>query len=131
MLKKLSEEAVAGNVANGEFFEVPRPWGTYTVLEEEPHYKIKRIVVNPGQKLSLQKHQHRAEHWVVIEGIAKVTNGNKEIILKANESTFIPQGEKHRLENLEKIPLMIIEVQTGSYFGEDDIQRFDDIYGRV
>ena len=107
-----------------------RPWGTYTVLEEGAHYKIKRIIVNPGQKLSLQKHQHRSEHWVIIEGIAKVTNGDQETILKANESTFIPQGEKHRLENPGKTPLVIIEVQTGSYLGEDDIQRFDDIYGR-
>ena len=113
------------------FSTTTRPWGTYTVLEEGSHYKIKRIVVNPGQKLSLQKHQHRAEHWVVIEGTAKIINGNKESILNTNESTFIPQGEKHRLENPGETPLMIIEVQTGSYLGEDDIQRFEDIYGRV
>ncbi len=108
-----------------------RPWGTYTVLEENPGYKIKRIVVKPGQTLSLQSHQNRAEHWVVIEGTAKVTNGLKEILLKQNESTFIPKGEKHRLENPGDVPLTIIEVQTGTYLGEDDIQRFDDTYGRV
>jgi len=109
---------------------VVRPWGQYTILEEGTGYKIKRIVVNPGQKLSLQRHKNRAEHWVVIDGIAKVTNGNQEINLKANESTFIPQGEKHRLENPGTEPLSIIEVQSGTYLGEDDIERFDDVYGR-
>lgn len=108
-----------------------RPWGSYVVLEEGDGYKVKKITVSPGQKLSLQRHQRRAEHWVVIEGTAKVTNGHKEVLLKANESTFIATGEKHRLENPETIPLIIIEVQTGTYLGEDDIERFDDIYGRI
>jgi len=115
--------------ANLELTE--RPWGTYQVLEEGPSYKIKRIVVDPGQKLSLQRHAHRAEHWVVIEGTATVTCGDKVLIMRANESTYIPQGEKHRLENLGTVPLVIIEVQTGSYVGEDDIERFEDIYGRT
>ncbi len=108
-----------------------RPWGTYTVLEEGPGFKIKRIMVYPGQKLSLQSHEHRAEHWVVVEGEAQVTNGDKNYRLKANESTFIPQGNKHRLENPGTSNLMIIEVQTGGYVGEDDIKRFEDSYGRV
>ncbi len=110
---------------------VSRPWGTYTVLEEGAGYKIKRIVVHPGQKLSLQRHKQRTEHWVVIEGTAKVANGASEKILRANESTFIAMGEKHRLENPGSTPLTIIEVQTGSYLGEDDIERFEDVYGRV
>jgi mannose-1-phosphate guanylyltransferase/mannose-6-phosphate isomerase len=111
---------------------VKRPWGTYTVLEEGVGYKIKRITVDPGQKLSLQNHRQRAEHWVVVEGTAKVVNGDRQFLLKQNESTFIPQGEKHRLENpTENSLLTIIEVQTGSYLGEDDIQRFEDIYGRT
>lgn len=109
---------------------VRRPWGAYTVLEEGVGYKIKRILVEPGQKLSLQRHQRRAEHWVIIEGIAKVTRGSEEYFLKKDESTFIPIGEKHRLENPGHSILTIIEVQTGSYVGEDDIQRFEDIYGR-
>lgn len=109
---------------------VYRPWGFYTNLEDGPGYKIKRIVVNPKQKLSLQRHKNRAEHWVVIKGVAKITNGDNEFTLKSNESTFIPQGEKHRLENPQETPLIIIEVQTGSYLGEDDIERFEDVYGR-
>lgn len=109
---------------------IARPWGTYTVLEEGPGYKIKKIVVEPGQKLSLQWHDHRAEHWVVIEGTAKVTCGDRILEMRPNESTFIPQGERHRLENPGNVPLIIIEVQTGSYVGEDDITRIDDIYGR-
>lgn len=110
---------------------VHRPWGTYQVLEEGPAYKIKKIVVDAGQKLSLQRHEHRAEHWVVITGTAKVTCGEKVLEMNANESTFIPQGEKHRLENVGAEPLVIIEVQTGAYVGEDDIERFEDIYGRA
>lgn len=109
---------------------VTRPWGQYTVLEEGPGYKIKRIVVAPGQKLSLQSHEHRAEHWVVIQGTARVTNGDSVALLDESESTFIPKGQKHRLENAGESPLMLVEVQTGKYLGEDDIQRFDDIYGR-
>jgi len=110
---------------------VKRPWGTYTVLEQGPGYKIKRIEVTPGQKLSLQKHEQRAEHWVVVAGTAHVTNGDDELDLQANESAYIPCGNKHRLENRGVEPLQIIEVQTGTYLGEDDIVRFEDSYGRV
>ncbi|AEH44764.1 mannose-1-phosphate guanylyltransferase/mannose-6-phosphate isomerase [Thermodesulfatator indicus DSM 15286] len=107
-----------------------RPWGSYTVLEEGPRYKIKRIVVNPGERLSLQMHYHRSEHWVVVRGTAKVQIGDEEIFLHENESVFVPKSTKHRLENPGKIPLEIIEVQNGEYLGEDDIVRFDDVYGR-
>ncbi len=107
-----------------------RPWGTYTVLEENRNYKIKRIEVNPGHRLSLQKHHHRSEHWIVVSGTAKVTCGEKELIVNVNESTFIPIGFQHRLENPGVIPLIIIEVQSGEYLGEDDIIRFDDDYLR-
>lgn len=110
---------------------VHRPWGTYTVLEEGPHFKIKRIEVKPGASLSLQMHHHRSEHWVVVSGTAKVVNGEQVILLNTNESTFIPAEHKHRLENTGTEVLVIIEVQTGSYLGEDDIVRFDDVYGRV
>ncbi|UVL40512.1 mannose-1-phosphate guanylyltransferase/mannose-6-phosphate isomerase [Pseudomonas sp. B21-040] len=111
---------------------VSRPWGTYTVLEEGPRFKIKRIVVKPGGKLSLQMHHHRNEHWVVVEGMAKVTNNGTDTHLVAkNESTFIAAGHKHRLENPGVIDLVIIEVQSGEYLGEDDIVRFEDQYGRT
>lgn len=110
---------------------VHRPWGTYTVLEEGPLYKIKRIEVKPGASLSLQMHHHRSEHWIVVDGIASVTNGEKEFNLKSNESTYIPKEFKHRLENKTEDNLVLIEVQCGDYLGEDDIVRFDDIYGRV
>lgn len=111
---------------------VSRPWGTYTVLEEGPRFKIKRIVVKPGAKLSLQMHHHRNEHWVVVEGMAKVTNNGAGTHLVAkNESTFIAAGHKHRLENPGVIDLVIIEVQSGEYLGEDDIVRFEDQYGRT
>jgi len=109
---------------------VSRPWGTYTVLEEAPGFKIKRIEVKPGASLSLQMHHHRSEHWVVVNGAAKITNGDNEILVQANESTYIPAGQKHRLENPGIIPCVMIEVQCGAYLGEDDIVRFDDIYGR-
>lgn len=109
---------------------VHRPWGSYTVLEEGPGFKIKRIEVSPGGRLSLQRHEHRSEHWVVTSGEATVTSGEAVSRLKANESAFIPIGTIHRLENLGSIPLQIIEVQVGRYVGEDDIQRFDDKYGR-
>ncbi len=107
-----------------------RPWGTYTVLAEGDGYKVKRITVNPGQKLSLQKHYHRSEHWTVISGTGKCTLDDKTVIFRENESTYIPIGAKHRLENPGKIPLVIIEVQNGKYLGEDDIVRYDDVYGR-
>lgn len=111
---------------------VSRPWGSYTVLEEGPRFKIKRIVVKPGASLSLQMHHHRNEHWVVVEGMAKVTNnGSGSHLVAKNESTFIPAGHKHRLENPGVIDLVIIEVQSGEYLGEDDIVRFEDHYGRA
>ncbi|WP_332763942.1 mannose-1-phosphate guanylyltransferase/mannose-6-phosphate isomerase [Pseudomonas koreensis] len=111
---------------------VSRPWGTYTVLEEGPRFKIKRIVVKPGGKLSLQMHHHRNEHWVVVEGMAKVTNnGTGTHLVAKNESTFIAAGHRHRLENPGVIDLVIIEVQSGEYLGEDDIVRFEDQYGRT
>lgn len=109
---------------------VTRPWGSYTVLEEGDRYKIKRIVVNPGQKLSMQMHHHRSEHWVVIAGTARIVNGDQEIYLEEDQSTYIPKTHRHRLENPGKIPLKIIEIQTGAYLEEDDIVRFGDIYGR-
>lgn len=110
---------------------VYRPWGTYTVVEEGPHYKMKRIVVKPRASLSLQSHQHRSEHWVVISGTAEIVNGDQTLRLEHDQSTYIPAGHKHRLSNPGDEDLVIIEVQTGGYLGEDDIQRFDDIYGRT
>lgn len=110
---------------------VSRPWGTYTVLEEGANFKIKRIEVKPHSALSLQSHEHRNEHWVVVNGSAKVTNGEQIITVGTNESTYIPAGHKHRLENITDELLVIIEVQSGYYVGEDDIVRFDDSYGRV
>ena len=110
--------------------KVHRPWGWYMTIDEGANFKVKRIQVNPGASLSLQKHSKRAEHWVVVKGTAKVTRGKKEVILEKNESTFIPLGELHRLANPKKIPLEIIEVQSGNYLGEGDIERIDDKYGR-
>ena len=107
-----------------------RPWGAFTTLEEGPGYKIKRIEVNPGHRLSLQMHYHRSEHWIVVSGTAKVTCGDKEKILGANESTYVPQCTSHRLENPGVIKLILIEVQNGEYLGEDDIVRFQDDYSR-
>ncbi|SDO44660.1 mannose-1-phosphate guanylyltransferase/mannose-6-phosphate isomerase [Desulforhopalus singaporensis] len=109
---------------------VYRPWGSYTVLEQQPRFQIKRITVNPGAKLSLQMHHHRSEHWVVVCGTARVTNGEKVTLLHENQSTYIPAGSMHRLENPGVIELELIEVQNGTYLGEDDIVRFDDVYGR-
>jgi len=109
---------------------VLRPWGTYTVLEEGPGFKIKRIVVKPGASLSLQMHYHRSEHWVVVSGTAMVVNGDQELMVRTNESTFIRAGHKHRLANPGKVDLVMIEVQSGTYLGEDDIVRFEDKYGR-
>jgi mannose-1-phosphate guanylyltransferase/mannose-6-phosphate isomerase len=119
-----------GGTEHLEHTTVHRPWGSYTVLEEGPRFKIKRIEVSPGARLSLQSHKHRSEHWVVVSGQATVTNGENIITLNPNESTFIPIGIKHRLENLGKIPVQIIEVQVGEYVGEDDITRYSDQYGR-
>ncbi len=110
--------------------KVYRPWGWYDSVDEGECFKVKRIQVNPGASLSLQMHRHRSEHWVVVKGIAEITNGDKVFELKENESTYIPAGQTHRLSNPGKHPLEIIEVQTGSYLGEDDIVRFEDAYGR-
>jgi mannose-1-phosphate guanylyltransferase/mannose-1-phosphate guanylyltransferase/mannose-6-phosphate isomerase len=110
--------------------KVYRPWGSYESIVIKDSFQVKRITVNPGSILSLQKHFHRAEHWVVVKGTALVTKGDDEFLLKEDESTYIPLGFKHRLENPGKIPLELIEVQTGSYLGEDDIVRYEDVYGR-
>jgi mannose-1-phosphate guanylyltransferase/mannose-6-phosphate isomerase len=110
--------------------KVFRPWGAYEGIDASSRFQVKRITVNPGQSLSLQMHHHRAEHWVVVTGTARVTRGDDIFLLSENESTFIPLGTQHRLENPGKIPLELIEVQSGSYLGEDDIIRFQDNYGR-
>jgi len=110
--------------------KVYRPWGWYDSLDKGSRFQVKRLCVNPGASISLQKHRYRAEHWIVVKGIAKVTNGDKTELLEENQSTYIPIGTIHRLENPGKILLEMIEVQSGSYLGEDDIVRFDDIYGR-
>jgi mannose-1-phosphate guanylyltransferase/mannose-6-phosphate isomerase len=110
---------------------VYRPWGVFDSIDNGERYQVKRITVKPGAKLSVQMHHHRAEHWIVVSGTAKVTNGDKELMLTENQSTYIPVGVVHALENPGKIPLELIEVQSGSYLGEDDIVRFEDRYGRV
>jgi mannose-1-phosphate guanylyltransferase / mannose-6-phosphate isomerase len=108
-----------------------RPWGSYQSLDSGDRYQVKRIVVTPGGRLSLQKHAHRSEHWVVVKGAAQVTIGEKTMTVHENESVYVPQGTVHRLENSGKINLELIEVQTGSYLGEDDIVRLDDVYNRI
>jgi len=113
-----------------------RPWGVYYVLEDKPNFKVKKIVVNPSQRLSLQSHQHRAEHWVVVSGVATVeirTGEESKWVQNVlpNESRFVPMGAMHRLSNQGKIPVIIVEVQVGEYTGEDDIQRFEDDYNRA
>jgi mannose-1-phosphate guanylyltransferase / mannose-6-phosphate isomerase len=110
--------------------KVHRPWGWYDSIDEAERFKVKRIQVKPGASLSLQKHHHRAEHWIVVKGTAEVTCGDKVTLITENQSTYIPLGEVHRLANPGSIPLEIIEVQSGSYLGEDDIIRFEDTYGR-
>ncbi len=111
--------------------KVHRPWGWYDSIDEDGRFKVKRIHVKPGESISLQKHHHRAEHWVVVKGAAEITKGDKVILLTENQSTYIPLGEVHRLANTGLIPLEIIEVQSGAYLGEDDIVRFEDKYGRL
>jgi mannose-1-phosphate guanylyltransferase/mannose-6-phosphate isomerase len=110
--------------------KVHRPWGWYDSIDAGERFQVKRILVKPGASLSLQKHHHRAEHWIVVKGTAEVTCGDKKLLLSENQSTYIPLGEVHRLANPGKVPLEIIEVQSGSYLGEDDIVRFEDTYGR-
>ena len=111
--------------------KVYRPWGCYDVVHNSEGFKIKLIAVNPGQRLSLQMHQHRAEHWIVVRGTARVTRGNETFIVAENQSTYIPPRVKHRLENPGTVPLELVEVQSGPYLGEDDIVRFEDVYGRA
>ncbi len=130
-VKQISERLKALKRPESEAHrKVYRPWGWYDCIDTGQRHKAKRIAVNPGAKLSLQMHYHRAEHWVVIKGTAKITLDDREIILTEDQSTYIPLGTRHRLENIGRIPLEIIEVQTGSYLGEDDIVRFSDDYGR-
>jgi len=107
-----------------------RPWGSFTILEEGKGYKIKRIEVKPGHRLSLQMHHHRSEHWIVVSGTAKVTCNDHETLLSTNQSTYVPPCSTHRLENPGVLPLILIEVQNGEYLGEDDIVRFQDDYAR-
>ena len=121
------------SIANGITGSTPteqRPWGSFTTLEEGAGYKIKRIEVQPGHRLSLQMHYHRSEHWIVVSGTARVVCGTAETILTRNQSTYVPQCTTHRLENPGTIPLILIEVQNGEYLGEDDIVRFQDDYAR-
>jgi mannose-6-phosphate isomerase len=110
---------------------VVKPWGSFSTLEEGPGYKIKRLVVEPGQRLSLQKHRHRAEHWVVVAGTATVVNGASQLTLRPRQCTVIPRGAWHRVGNQGRVPVVLIEVQHGAYLGEDDILRRADDYGRV
>ena len=123
-LQKSEREELAGHR------KVHRPWGWYDSIDEAERFKVKRIMVKPGASLSLQKHHHRAEHWIVVKGTAEITNGDKVMLLTENQSTYIPLGVVHRLVNPGSIPLEIIEVQSGSYLGEDDIVRYEDTYGR-
>jgi mannose-1-phosphate guanylyltransferase/mannose-6-phosphate isomerase len=110
--------------------KVYRPWGSYEGIDNETRFQVKHITVNPGASLSLQMHYHRSEHWVVVKGTAQITRGKDTFILSENQSTYIPLGIKHRLANPGKLPLEIIEIQSGSYLGEDDIVRYEDAYGR-
>jgi mannose-6-phosphate isomerase len=123
--------AVTANMSGSLAATELRPWGSFTILEEGRGYKIKRIEVKPGHRLSLQMHHHRSEHWIVVAGTAKVECGDEEIILSCNQSTYVPQCTTHRLENPGVIPLVLIEVQNGEYLGEDDIVRFQDDYSRA
>jgi mannose-6-phosphate isomerase len=127
----LSTKQLISMTSNGSSATECRPWGSFTTLEEGPGYKIKRIEVKPGHRLSLQMHHHRSEHWIVVSGTAKVTCGETEEILFSNQSTYVPQCVNHRLENPGVIPLVLIEVQNGEYLGEDDIVRFQDDYART
>ena len=127
LVQRLKE---AGRYEHALHREVFRPWGSYDSLENGPRFQVKRLKVKPGATLSLQLHHHRAEHWVVVAGTARITRGEEQFLLEENQSTYIPIGVKHRIENPGMIPLEIIEIQSGSYLGEDDIVRFEDRYGR-
>lgn len=131
-VKKVVDQLKASGRTEHSFHRVVhRPWGSYDSLEAGGRFQVKRIVVKPGASLSLQKHHHRAEHWIVVSGTAEVTCDEKVFLLAENQSTYIPLGSVHRLRNPGKVPLELIEVQSGSYLGEDDIVRFDDVYGRA
>jgi mannose-1-phosphate guanylyltransferase len=131
-IKKVVNQLKADKRPEFEFHrEVFRPWGSYDSIDNGERFQVKRITVKPGEKLSVQMHHHRAEHWIVVAGTAKVTNGDETLLLSENQSTYIPVGVIHALENPGKIPLELIEVQSGTYLGEDDIVRFSDRYGRV
>lgn len=131
-VKKIVELLNAqGRVESEAHRRVFRPWGSYEGVDSGERFQVKRIIVNPGASLSLQMHYHRAEHWIVVSGTARVVNGDKNILLSENQLTYIPLGTLHRLENPGKVPLEMIEVQSGSYLGEDDIVRFEDNYGRI
>ncbi|MBI1398208.1 MAG: mannose-1-phosphate guanylyltransferase/mannose-6-phosphate isomerase [Betaproteobacteria bacterium] len=127
LVDKLKADGRSEHIFHRKVF---RPWGAYEGIDAGDRYQVKRLTVNPGQKLSLQLHHHRAEHWVVVTGTAKVVRGDEEILLTENQSIYIPLGVKHRLENPGLVPLQLIEVQSGSYLGEDDIVRFEDVYNR-
>ena len=130
-VKKIVDQLKKTGRTEGQLHrKVFRPWGSYDSVDVGERFQVKRIVVKPGATLSLQMHHHRAEHWIVVSGTAKVTRGEKTFLLSENESTFIPLGTTHRLENPGCVALEMIEVQSGSYLGEDDIVRFDDVYGR-
>jgi mannose-1-phosphate guanylyltransferase / mannose-6-phosphate isomerase len=127
LVERLRRSGRAEHVAHTVVY---RPWGSYEITDHGPRFRVKRLVVNPGHKLSLQMHHHRAEHWVVVQGTARVERKGETLLLGENESTYIPLGTTHRLENPGRIPLHLVEVQTGTYLGEDDIVRFEDAYGR-
>jgi len=131
-VKKIVESLREKKRSEGDLHrKVYRPWGFYQSIDAGTRFQVKQIVVKPGAKLSLQMHHHRAEHWVVVEGTAMITRDEETFLLRENESTFIPIGTKHRLENPGKVPLKLIEVRSGSYLSEDDIVRLEDTYGRV
>jgi mannose-1-phosphate guanylyltransferase/mannose-6-phosphate isomerase len=131
-VKKIVEQLKAAGRSEHDLHRVVRrPWGSYDSLESGDRFQVKRIVVKPGAALSLQMHHHRAEHWIVVKGVAEVTCDDKVFLLAENESTYLPLGSRHRLRNPGKVPVELIEVQSGSYLGEDDIVRFDDVYGRA
>ena len=131
-VKKVVEELKTNNRSESQTHrKVYRPWGSYDSIDMGERFQAKRLIVNPGKKLSLQSHAKRAEHWVVVKGVATVTKDEDTFLLNENESTYIPIGTKHRLENAGAEPLEIIEVQSGSYLGEDDIVRYDDDFGRT
>jgi mannose-1-phosphate guanylyltransferase/mannose-6-phosphate isomerase len=127
IVQQLEKQARSEHVSHSRVY---RPWGYFESIDAGDRFQVKRIMVKPGEALSLQMHHHRAEHWVVVSGTAKVTRGEEQYLVSENESTFIPVGVKHRLENPGKVPLYLIEVQSGSYFGEDDIVRLEDKYKR-